>query len=376
MIQKIFYTIPKIIWFLFCIITSMVLACVSGYFTFRFYTDGTKGLDMYTMGMLAISLEFIKFIFSVAFPFAKNRNKKSEDTIFLVMKICLVLSILSSMYCLLLGKDIINSPASATITMLYEYMPFLGIIPLKFSQFLGTVSLTVLIEFIIVFLPTISLLMFSPKESNRKTYAITNLDKLKEIVVIIPELLIDRLYQRVMNYAKLINTANNKTDNVIELKEVRTQKPELKLIKNEGMLQIENPSNVDWEKPLENENLSNSLINGNDNSKLFPEKLTGDNIESTLKPMDTEEEKTCDLFPEKNTGIDKTEKINLLNAIYKLMINNNCPSIKQLTIYTGYNKNLICAIKKEFEDMGILKTDGTKTYVLCGCNEAMEKLEA
>ena len=57
------------------------------------------------------------------------------------------------------------------------------------------------------------------------------------------------------------------------------------------------------------------------------------------------------------------------------MKNNSCPSLKLLSEYTGYTKNDICAIKKLFEDLGILKTDGLKTIVLCDYDEAERKLQ-
>jgi len=366
MLKQILWTIPKTTWFIFCIMTSLILACVSGYFTYQFYTDGSSGYDIYAMGFMAISLEVTKFIFSVFYPFAKYRNKKSEDTILWIMKICLFLSILSSMYCLMLGKDLMNSPASKTVLMLYEYMPVLNIIPIKFAQFISTISLVVLIEFLIVFLPTISTLMFQEKDYNRKTYAVSNIGKIKEILVTIPELYIDRLYLRFMNYADSLKVVNDGLGNVTHVEEIR--KPKLKLLKNDKLLKLADSSNVDWGKSTEDTKSSNEEIKVSDDSD-FVQGKDKDDSDTDLVNTNNLDSKEASIF-----ALDKnTEKF--LKAIFELASDNICPSQKQLSEYTGYTKNDISSMKKLFEDLEILKTDGLKTTILCGYLEAIKKLE-
>ena len=275
MIQKVFYTIPKILWFVFCIVISIVLATVSAYFTFKFYTDGNTGYDIYAMGLMSISLEVVKFVFSLAYPFAKYRNLKNENTILWIMKICFILSILSSMYCLLLGKNLLNSPASKTVELLYDYIPILNIVPLKFSQFISTITLMVLIEYLIIFLPQISILMFTPKDYNRKTYTVSNIDKVKEIIVTIPEILIDRLYSKFMDYANSLKDENIRTDNITLIEEYK--KPDLKLLKNNDNKSMLGNSNVDWDKGNANSNPSNEEIRGNDTSILSRQRYKDSN---------------------------------------------------------------------------------------------------
>ena len=188
------------------------------------------------------------------------------------MKICFILSILSSMYCLLLGKILLNSPASKTVEMLFDYMPVLNIVPLKFSQFISTISLMVLIEYLIIFLPQISILMFTPKDYNRKTYTESNIDKVKEIIVTIPEILIDRLYSKFMDYANSLKDENIKTDNITLIEEYK--KPELKLLKNDGNKKLLGNSNVDWDKEQNDSKPANEEIKGNDTPEFVQDKDT------------------------------------------------------------------------------------------------------
>jgi len=366
MLKQILWTIPKITWFIFCIMTSLILACVSGYFTYQFYTDGSSGYDIYAMGFMAISLEVTKFIFSVFYPFAKYRNKKSEDTILWIMKICLFLSILSSMYCLMLGKDLMNSPASKTVLMLYEYMPVLNIIPIKFAQFISTISLVVLIEFLIVFLPTISTLMFQEKDYNRKTYAISNIGKIKEILVTIPELYIDRLYLKFMNYADSLKVVNDDMDNVSRVEEIK--KPKLKLLKNDKLLKLPDSSNVDWGKNTADRKISNEEIKASDSSD-FVQGKDGNECDTDLINTNDSKGKEPPTF-----ALDKDTE-NFLKAVFELANDNVCPSQKQLSEYMGYTKNDISSMKKLLEDLEIIKTDGLKTTILCDYPEALKKLD-
>ncbi|MEN8906131.1 MAG: hypothetical protein ABF289_09270 [Clostridiales bacterium] len=357
----------KILWASLCYMIAGFLAIVSAYFTIIFYSDGSKGTDIYIMAFLAISLEAIKLIFAIGYPHIKNRDKKVEETILLTLKICFILSVLSSMYYLLLGSNIQKSPASRTVTMIYSYLPFIDIIPITIMQFLATVSLTVLVEFFIIFLPTVAPVIFYEKNYSRKVIALTNFEKLKEIVIIIPDMIIDKLYKRVMKYSNI--NENNESPKIIELN--KSQKPKLKLLKRLDLVEVNKNSNIDREKHKEN------IFSSNQDKKPVvkytpsQEKITDKN---NVNPFldNIIEDKTY-----KNPSLESDSKnLNLdqelfLNAIYKLQKNNICPSVKDLEIETGLTKNSINNLKRFFEELQIIRTDKNKTVILCNLNQAI-----
>jgi hypothetical protein len=138
------------------------------------------------------------------------------------MKITFLISILSSIYYLLLGKVISSSPASKTVEMLYINIPALNVIPLAFSQFISTISISVLIEFLIVYLPTIAPVLFKEKDYNRKVYSMSSMEKIVEIIKVIPDRLIDNLHKKIFENIDLER---------ITVNEVSESNPKLKLLK-------------------------------------------------------------------------------------------------------------------------------------------------
>lgn len=315
MVRNFLSAVPKIIFTIFCYIMAIVIGCISAYFTFSFYTNGNKGMDFYALGFMAVSLELIKFVFATVYPFVKYRDIKTERTIRLILKVTFFLSILASLYYLLLGKDISLSPASKTMEMLYLNIPALNIIPLAFSQFLGTISLSILIEFLIIYLPTVAPVLFKQKDYNRKTYSISNLDKLKEIVKVIPERVIDNLYEKIVK--------DSSREKII-LTELEPKKPELKLLKNDKEI----PKLLN-EKSTEKEDYKNSTL-----EIQKPEKLVND--------KDVEE---------------------VLDTIFKHKNGFFCPSIAFLTETTSLTRTKIHQVKKYLDELGIITTNGKCTTV-------------
>jgi hypothetical protein len=177
---------------IFCYIIALIIGIISAYFTYTFYTAEAKGNGIYALGLMAISLEIIKFVFSIVYPFTKGRGNQSR-TIGAILKVCFVLSVLASLYYLLLGHDVTLSPASKTIEMLYQYFP---LFPLQFTQFLGTISLSLLIEFLIIYLPIIAPVLFKAKGTIEEV-ELTTIGKLKAIIASVPVRAIDNLYSRV-----------------------------------------------------------------------------------------------------------------------------------------------------------------------------------
>jgi hypothetical protein len=215
--RKFLLGIPKVLFAVTCYISALLLAVLSGYFTVKFYSDSQTGYNMYAMAGLAGMLEFIKMILAVSYPFMQYRDIKRENKVKFYLKICFFLSIMASLNFFLTGGEIERSPASNITALIYNYIPLLEVIPLKFAQFIATMSLSILIEAFIIFLPILAPILFLEKDlSRKKKYnATTNFEKLKEIIVAVPERIIDRLYQRVVN----VNS-----DEVIKVKEI-SRKP-------------------------------------------------------------------------------------------------------------------------------------------------------
>jgi len=311
MIKNLLLAIPKIIFALFCYIMAIIIGCISAYFTFSFYTNGNIGFDFYALGFMAISLELIKFVFATVYPFVKYRDIKTENTIMLILKVTFILSILSSLYYLLLGKDISLSPASKTVEMLYINIPILNLIPLAFSQFIATISLSILIEFLIIYLPTIAPVLFKQKDYNRKVYSISNIDKVREIMKVIPERLINNLHKKIVG--------DIESDRIM-INEIPTKLPKLKLLKN-------NSSNTQTDRATNKESNYNKDIKNID-------------IKNPVYDKDLEE---------------------LLNVIFQNKEGFICPSINFLVENTNLSRNKINNYKKYLDEIGVLYTTGTST---------------
>jgi hypothetical protein len=315
--KKIIINIPKIIFATLCYVCTLLLASISAYFTITFYAESQTGWNMWAMGGLAGMLEFIKIMLATAFPFMQYRDSKRERKVSFYLKICFFLSIMASLNFFMSGGEISRSPASAITKLLYDYMPILNIIPLSFSQFLTTMSLSILVEAFIIFLPILAPIMFLEKDYERKhkrNIANTNIDKLKEIAITIPNQLIDRLYTKVV-----------KQDNVkvIDI----TEKPKLKLLKNP--------------------------VRANKTEKK--------EIKEIEYMQDSENEDTCDSVRASKEEIEIVRK-----AILNHRIDNISPSLNKLVELTDLPKKVVQDCKRQLEKEKLIKTNGNKTYILGG----------
>lgn len=393
--QKTVFTIGKIIWALVCYTLALLLAAVSGYFTVVFYTEGNRDNDLIALGAMAIALEVIKLIFSIGYPFMKYRDKGNEKKVLLTIKISFVLSVMASMYYLMIGKDILRSPASKSVELIYEYIPYIDIIPIKLTQFLATASLTLLIEFFIVFLPIVATIMFKEKDYQRKEYKLTNLDKLKEVFIKIPDRLIDKIYKKAVGEADdnilVKEIENNKQDvkllNIDNYKKNETSKVALKYnntqeYKNEKpVMKSENPG-VFLQNNTGNtsaESIENTDVLDNEETPDIIQKKASDNIIPENKNNLVEKEKSNDSFflKESKFKIFKNEdERQMLRTIYKLADGDKCPSVKTLLDSTNINRNTIYGLKKEFEDMKILRSMERETKILCNYKTALSKLKS
>lgn len=110
MFKTILFTIPKLVFAMFCYLITGALSLVSGYFTFVFYTTGLIDNDFLAMGFMAISMELIKLSMSAAYPFIRNEQAKRK--VLRIIQITVFLSVLASLNFQLMGKDFTTSPAS------------------------------------------------------------------------------------------------------------------------------------------------------------------------------------------------------------------------------------------------------------------------
>jgi len=358
MMKNFFIAIPKVLFAIVCYLCALLMALLSGYFTIIFYSQSQSGWNMWAMGGLAGMLEFIKILLAASYPFIQYRDIKRERKLLFYLKICYFLSIMASLNYFLMGGEIERSPASKITELLYDYMPIFSIIPLKFSKFMTTMSLSILVEAFIIFLPILAPIMFLEKDyqRKRKDKAVTSMDKLKEIVTVIPERMIDRLHQKIVGPDALnteqvqlqpANTQIEAPKEDIKIFEVK-DKPTLKLLKSANSLKTEKIE----KPPIEEEN-------------------TKSNFDGYEDDEDTDNDSDSEII-----CIDETDKQKVLAAIYKYKDSNICPSVKQLMSYTGLKKSSIHIIKKYLEDSGILRTEGRKTILLCDYDKALEKLFA
>jgi len=334
--KKIIINIPKIIFATLCYVCTILLASISAYFTITFYSQSQHGWNMWAMGGLAGMLEFIKIMLATAFPFMQYRDSKRERKVSFYLKICFFLSIMASLNFFMSGGEISRSPASAITKLLYDYMPILNIIPLSFSQFLTTMSLSILVEAFIIFLPILAPIMFLEKDYDRKqkrNAANTNIEKLKEIVATIPDRLIDNLHKKVVGEENI---------KVIEMK------PRLKLLKS------------DSDRDIKNEKNEKSEIKQIENTKIDYDSLSANDLENV-----------CDYNSNlENENIYEAVSANDLEIIKKAILNHKigdiAPSLTKLEEFTGIQKRKIQACKRELEKENFIKTNGNKTYVLGG----------
>jgi len=282
----------------------LILAFLSGYFTVVFYAESQTGWNMWVLGGLAGMLEFIKIMLAIAYPFIKQRDATLEKKVSFYLKICFFLSIMASLNFFMSGGDIERSPASTITQLLYNYMPILNIIPVKFSQFITTMSLSVLVEAFIIFLPMLAPIMFFDKDINKKVIATTNIDKLKEIVKVIPERLIDNLYEKIVK--------DSEREKIIAT-ELKPKKTQLKLLKPKLQIETNNYNNTDLE--------------------------------------------------------------HLTKIIFENEREGKCPSITFLTDESKFTRAQITELKKELNNLGITKTEGTTTFLSTTEEKALEILK-
>lgn len=337
--KKFMINIPKIIFATLCYICTLLLACLSAYFTITFYAESQTGWNMWAMGGLAGMLEFIKIMLATAYPFMQYRDSKRERKVSFYLKICFFLSIMASLNFFMSGGEISRSPASAITKLLYDYMPILNIIPLSFSQFLTTMSLSILVEAFIIFLPILAPIMFLEKDyerKNKRNIANTNIEKLKEIVATIPDRLIDNLHKKVVG-----DVAENNIK-VIE------KKQNFKLL------------NFGKDRDIKNEKNEKSEIKQIENTKIDYDSLSANDLENV-----------CDYNSNlENENIYEAVSANDLEIIKKAILNHKigdiAPSLTKLEEFTGMQKRKIQACKRELEKENFIKTNGNKTYVLGG----------
>ena len=190
-------------------------------------------------------------------------------------------------------------------------------------------------------------ILFLEKKKN-KNIAFTNFEKIKEVITVIPDNLIDRLHKKVV------------VNQIKEVKEIK-DKPNFKLLKfdneNSSTFVLDNDSSksVETLTNSKDENKSTFVLD-NDSEKDFDYK------------NDLENEKVERLVNDKDLTI-------LINAIFSYKIDNMCPSVSVLGEKTGFEKALIYDLKKELIDLNILETEKRKTIIRKTKEEALKVLK-
>jgi hypothetical protein len=148
--KKFLISSVKLIYMLMCYNISILLSIVSAGFTLQFYTDGHQDLRMLSIGAMAILFELSKIVLAFSYPYMTVVKYKKQ--IGLYLNICLFLSILASLS-FLMQENLETSPATKIIDLLVRNFPFLGIIQ-GFTSFMANISLSIIIETLIIKLPS------------------------------------------------------------------------------------------------------------------------------------------------------------------------------------------------------------------------------
>lgn len=349
--KRFFAGIPKVLFAILCYLSAVILAILSGYFTIIFYSQSQTGWNMWAMGGLAGMLEFIKFMLATSYPFMQYRDDKREKKVLFYLKICLILSIMASLNFFLTGGEIERSPASNITILLYDYIPVFNIIPLKFSQFITTMSLSILIEVFIIFLPILAPIMFLEKDySRKKKYnANTNFEKIKEIVTVIPERLIDKLHKKVI-------TNNLKIEGPEEDIKVKEMKPKLKILKL--------PANFVQDKDKNKESKNNNDLAELKNNKSISTFVQDKDENKELKNKQNLTINDSSKFAQDKQEEIKKSTIELVREAIELHRDvDKAPSISQIMEITGLPQGKVNKAKKTLSEEGYIVTIGRNTYI-------------
>ncbi|MBN1467296.1 MAG: hypothetical protein JW924_01090, partial [Fusobacteriaceae bacterium] len=239
--------------------------------------------------------------------------------------------------------------------------------PLKFTQFITTMSLSILVEAFIIFLPCIAPIMFLEKDYNRKRrYNIdSSIDKIKMILTTIPVRFIDRLYDKVV-----VNNENMAIISEREKKEIKPEnlfpkkeRPQLKLIKSTNYLKLE-PS-----KPVKEKNDLRGFENKTGQEKKEPSKLDDCNdIDKKTYEYKEREDAFSDakVSDEEDIRDFETARKLCIEAIKDLRKKDVCPSVDKISKHTGLKRDKIREVKKVLEQEGYIRTEESerKTYIL------------
>lgn len=271
----------KVLFVIVCYIVTICLAVCSAYFTILFYSTGYTEYTYYMVVGLAGLFEFTKTLMSITAPFMKGRNAKIEKIVSIYLKVALVMSILASLSFFLSSDISKKSPPNEIVTIIYSYLPILDIIPIKFVQFVVTMSLSVFIEVLIIIIPLIAVIFMYQK---KETIEQEKQSKIQRIIKNTQNKAFTKLPKWMQDYdpeyQEPININNFKKK---ETKETLKQSPEKRIYEeyDNTIPDLEDTSeykNISENVPLKNSNISRTVklesIDGTEkNINLKPEIL-------------------------------------------------------------------------------------------------------
>lgn len=337
------YSSLKILFCIICYVVTLLFAICSGYFTIIFYAKGQTGNNQLIIGLLAGLFEFIKFTFAIAHPFMEYRKLEIEKRVKQILVVALFMSILSSLYFFMDGGNIDRSPASRITSLIYSYVPILNVFPLKFIQFITTMSLSIIIEVLIIKIPSIAPVFYYKKNFARKKVAVTNWDKLRDVIVSIPNRFIDQLYEKYFyepGSKKILNSANEESSVIEECPETDKY--------------------LDFKEPL-------LISDTSSNDELT--KAEEDGLE--MSSLGTEDDNESEI-----SGQSKDEDVlKFLKLMYENSKDNISISQAQMSKLTGFSDNKIKSLRKLLRGLGILQTNNFKTHILVDYETAIRKVK-
>jgi hypothetical protein len=306
--------IVKILFFIICIVVSLVCAVVSAYFSIRFYQYGTdKNETLYLLlAMLAICIEVIKYSMSLFYPILIGRDLVHEKLINSMLRLSLIMSILASLTFFLVSHSNFQ-PVNRIVDLLYN--TFLTQIHLDYGRgivaFVGNCVFSIIIEYFILLLPKVSTLPFRPKIENYKDvqYEKSTFGKITEMISVIPVYFIDKMYNRVMAKYKVVQLEANK------IKEYDVHSNERTTNKLESN---ENQDKVLLEKSKDEDDFK--LLSENLESKPDDEEKLGEDEEREFFDSISEREDEIGDFSENN---DKRDNVMDFSKKKKLNVNFN-----------------------------------------------------
>jgi hypothetical protein len=235
---------------------TLSLSIVSAGFSIIFYIDGQEEEKKLLIGLLALIFELVKVSLAITLPYMEYRDNKVERSVKRILYFALFMSIMASLYFFMSeGDKVTISPATKVIELVYANIAVLNILPKTFIIFTANMSLSVMVEVLIIKLPSFALIFYKIQDRSRSKTISTKLSKLLAIPGILINHKIDQIFKKYIT-AEMQQSQNIQ---VVERKE------------NPLMIESRESISVTAKSEGSNLNATNNQEKQKDNSYVFGE---------------------------------------------------------------------------------------------------------